>query len=436
MTASIARIDPKTAMFRRDFGANAADLPGAGLPWLDARRLAAIEAFAKTGVPTRRTEAWKYTDLANALSADLEPATQFRSTTKFADPFGGMDAARLVLADGFLIGETRLVDGVELINLAALETTPPDWVKDNLGKAAVGADQPLGAASLALMRGGVAIRVTKPALLHLALISPPRPHAVVSHARVLIVVEENASLTLLESHLGGGRDQTLANLGMEFVVAKNAKLDHVRLQSEPQATLDVTSLNATVGEGGQYRALYVALGRNLSRIDARVRLAAPNAEAHLHGVIALGEGHADMTTVVEHAAPHTTSRQLFKSVLGGHARAVTQGRVSVHEGAMKADSHQLFKALLLSRRAEADAKPELEILADDVICGHGAAVGALDPDSLFYLRARGIPEDEAKQLLVRAFLEDAIEGFVVPAAHDAIWRRLDAVLPTIKDEAA
>jgi Fe-S cluster assembly protein SufD len=182
--------------------------------------------------------------------------------------------------------------------------------------------------------------------------------------------------------------------------------------------------------------LYFALGNNLSRLDARVRLDAPTAEAHLHGVVALPDGHADITTVVDHAAPHTKSRQMFKSVLGGRARAVTQGRVSVREGAVKSDSHQLFKALLLSSRAEADAKPELEILADDVVCGHGTAVGALDPNALFYLRARGIPEDEAKRLLVRAFLEDAIEGFAKPAVHDAIWRRLDAVLPAIRDVAA
>jgi Fe-S cluster assembly protein SufD len=288
------------------------------------------------------------------------------------------------------------------------------------------------------MRGGVAIRATgtKSAALHLVLVSPPRPHAVISHARVLVVVEEGGKLTLLESHLGGGRDQTLANLGMELILRPNAQLDHVRLQNEPRATLDVTSLGAMVAGGAAYRALYVALGNNLSRLDARVRLDAPTAEAHLHGVVALPEGHADITTVVDHAAPHTKSRQLFKSVLGGRARAVTQGRVSVHEGAMKSDSHQLYKALLLSNRAEADAKPELEILADDVVCGHGTAVGALDPNALFYLRARGIPEGEARRLLVRAFLEDAIEGFAKPAVHDAIWRRLDAVLPAIKDSAA
>jgi Fe-S cluster assembly protein SufD len=437
MNVVAARIDPKTAMFRRDFGDNAADLPGAGLPWLDARRLAAMEAFSKVGVPGRRVEAWKYTDLVGALSPDLEPATHFRGTTKFADPFAGIEAPRLVLADGFLIGVPAL-DNVEVVNLGALEANPPDWVKEYLGKDASGADQPLGAAALALMRGGVAIRVagTKPANLHLVFVSPPRPHAVVSHARVLIVVDQGASLTLLESHLGGGRDQTLANLGVELVLRPHARLDHVRLQNEPQATLNVTSLSAMVTEGAVYRALYVALGNNLSRLDVRVQLQAPNAEAHLHGVIALGAGHADITTVVEHMAAHTLSRQVFKSVLGGHARAVMQGRVHVHEGAAKSDSHQLFKALLLSTRAEADAKPELEIFADDVVCGHGTAIGALDPDSLFYLRARGIPQEEAKRMLVRAFLEDAMEGFAPAPVHDAIWRRLDAMLPTIKEEAA
>ena len=131
---------------------------------------------------------------------------------------------------------------------------------------------------------------------------------------------------------------------------------------------------------------------------------------------------------MDHASPHTRSRQLFKSVLGGTGRAVNQGRVIVREGAVKSDSHQLFKALLLSRRAEVDAKPELEILADDVLCGHGTAIGSLDDDSVFYLRSRGIPEDEAKLLLIRAFLADAIEGFGDESVHDAMWREIESGL--------
>jgi Fe-S cluster assembly protein SufD len=165
----------------------------------------------------------------------------------------------------------------------------------------------------------------------------------------------------------------------------------------------------------------------LSRLDTNIHLA-PHSEAVLHNVAALAAGLADMTSVMDHANPHTCSRQLFKSVLGGAARAVNQGRVIVREGAVKSDSHQLFKALLLSPRAEADAKPELEILADDVLCGHGTAIGSLDADALFYLRSRGIPEAEAKLLLIRAFLADAIEGFGDEALHDALWGEIDAAL--------
>ena len=128
------------------------------------------------------------------------------------------------------------------------------------------------------------------------------------------------------------------------------------------------------------------------------------------------------------ASPHTTSRQLFKSVVGGRGRAVAQGRVRVNEGAVKSDSHQLFKSLLLSPRAEADAKPELEIYADDVVCGHGTAIGALEEDALFYLRARGIPEAEARGLLVRAFLDEAAQGFGDEAIHETLWRTLDTAL--------
>jgi Fe-S cluster assembly protein SufD len=159
-----------------------------------------------------------------------------------------------------------------------------------------------------------------------------------------------------------------------------------------------------------------------------VRLEGEGAQADLRNIAAPHAGNADITTVMDHASPHTTSRQLFKSVVGGSGKAVNQGRVLVREGAVKTDSHQLFKALLLSPRAECDAKPELEIFADDVICGHGTAIGALDDNALFYLRSRGVPESEAKELLIQAFLEDAIGDFVDPAVHGALWQRLDVAL--------
>jgi Fe-S cluster assembly protein SufD len=426
MTALARKLDTKTDVFQDDYARNGAQLPGAGLAWLDAKRRAAMDAFAKTGVPSRRVEAWKYTDLANAMESELTPAPPFRGEIGKESPFHH-SGPELLLAGGFLHRAVS-ADGIESFDLARLGGETPDWVRANLGNLASGAEQPLGAASLALMRGGVAIRVRKPATLHLSFVNPPLGYAVVSHARVLLVVENGVSLRLLESHTGEGADETLRNLGMELLLKPQARVEHIRLQAEPSNTLHVTSIGALLERGAEYRGLYTAVGSRLSRLDINVCLAEPDSRATLHNVTAVNSGIADITTVMDHASPHTTSRQLFKSVAGGRGRAVNQGRVLVRKGAIKSDSHQLFKALLLSPRAEADAKPELEIFADDVVCGHGTAIGALDADALFYLRARGVPEKEAQGLLIRAFLEDAMTGFAEEEDRDALWRYLDGAL--------
>jgi Fe-S cluster assembly protein SufD len=433
------RVDPKTTMFRADFAANAEDLPGAGLPWLDERRFKAMQIFAEAGVPTRRVEAWKYTDLAGALDDALEPATPFRAeaeeTGALADPFAGLAATRVVLANGYLqyIGGEALPDAIDVVDLAELSARTPEWVKDHLGQKASGADQALGAVSLALMRGGIAIRVRAGAAnlppLHLRFLNPGRGQPLASHARVLIVLEQGATLDLVESHAGLAQHQLLANLGVEILLGAGARLNHVRLQEEPDSVVHIASVAATLGKDAAYRALFAILGGKLSRIDANIKLAEPGAEAHLRSLAVLtGEAVADVTTILDHAAPHTTSRQLFKSVVAGRARSVAQGRVSVREGAVKSDSHQLFRALLLAPRAEADAKPELEIFADDVVCGHGTAIGALDADALFDLRSRGVPEAEARSMLVRAFLEDVLSEMGEPELRNALWARVDAAL--------
>jgi Fe-S cluster assembly protein SufD len=398
-----------------------------------------MELFADVGVPTRRVEAWKYTDLAAALENELEPATPYRGSAAdadgIADPFAELDMTRVVLSNGFLhyIGGKPLAEEVDIVDLAELSVRTPEWVKQHLGERAAGSDQMLGAASLALMRGGIAIRVragARPIVpLHLRSLGIGRGQPLMSHARVLILVEEGASLDLFESHSGRSEQQMLVNLGVEIVLKRGAKLSHVRLQEEPSSVLHIATIGMSLGKDARYKGIVANLGARLSRLDINVRLAEPGGEAVLHSVTALGdEAHGDVTAVMDHAAPHTSSRQMFKSVLDGRARSVSQGRVTVRPGAVKSDSHQLFKSLLLSPRAEADAKPELEIYADDVVCGHGTAIGALDAAALFYMRSRGIPEAEARALLVRAFLEDAIEGFAEGPAHDALWQRIEPVL--------
>ena len=443
MTAQMRPIlDPKTSLFCEDFSANAADLPGAELSWLNMRRSAAIDAFAQTGMPTRHIETWKFTDLAAVVEGDLEPATSCLARQEETDAITGIlplsRATQITLVNGYLhlIGGTELSKFVDVVDLAQLSVRTPEWVEKHLGLHASAADQALGAASLALMRGGVAIRVRANAKdlpsLHVNFVNPVRGHGLMSHSRVLLILEEGASLDLLETHTGAGEDQLFANLGMEIVLHRTAQLNHSRFQEESGRTLHVTSIGAVLSRDAKYRALIANLGGRMSRVDMNIQLAEPGADAVVRSITALnGEAHADVTTVIDHVAPHTTSRQLFKSVLGARARSVSQGKVTVRKGAVKSDSHQLFKALLLGLRAEADAKPELEIFADDVVCGHGTAIGALDADALFYLCSRGIPENEARSLLVRAFLEDAIDGFAEGEIHDALWQRIDRALGSI-----
>jgi Fe-S cluster assembly protein SufD len=436
MTALAIRQPLEPDVIQDDFAAHSASLPGAGLAWLDKRRAEAMAAFASTGVPTRRVEAWKYTDLSASIGEGLAPASRYRDAVRGTGAFAEIPGSRIVFVNGFFDAVHGSGAGVEIVDLSVIDSRTTGWVKDHLGRLAADREQPLGAASLALMRSGAAIRVQAPnAALHLDFLNPARRGDFVSHTRVLIVIEEGASLRLLESHTGEGTDRTLANLGFEFVLMPGAKLEHVRLQAEAPSVRHVTSIGARLGRAAEYRALYAALGAHLSRVDVRIRLEGEGAEANLRNVAAPHAGIADITTVMDHASKHTTSRQLFKSVVGGTGRSVNQGRVLVREGAVKSDSHQLFRALLMSPRAECDAKPELEIFADDVVCGHGTAIGTLDDDALFYMRSRGVPQPEAKALLTRAFLEEAIEDFVDPAVHDALWRRLDVALGSIETDA-
>ena len=443
MSGPKIRIDPRTRLFEDDFSANSMDLPGAGLAWLEAKRLTALDVFSSIGVPTRRVEAWRYTDLAGALDGELEPATPLRAETEeivgAGDTFAALMATRAVLLNGFLhyIGGTRLSEEIDIVDLSQLSARTPEWVRQHLGEGAASKGQGMGAASLALMRGGLAVRVRAHAkglsALHLRFINPSRGQPLMSHTRVLIVLEEGAELDLLETHLGPSHEQVFANSGIEFVLKKGARLNQVRVQEEGAHTIHVASLDARLEEGAEYNALLLNLGAHLSRVDMNICLAAPSAEVSIAAITALGgEAAADVTTIVDHAAPATKSRQLFKSIVGGRARTISQGRVSVRKGAVKADSHQLFKALLLAPRAEAHAKPELEIFADDVVCGHGTAIGTLDDDALFYLRSRGIPADEARRLLIRAFLGDAIADFVSEDVRTALWTRIDAALTDVE----
>ena len=339
-------------------------------------------------LPTRRVEEWKYSDLRAALGDD-----------------------------GFGHGHARatvgpLPQGVEFFDLD--DPHRPAWVTAHYGKLK---SNTVSAVSLALAKGGVALRVPKnhaagqPLTLHFS---------GKGHVRALLVLEEGASLTLHEQLTG---DDT-RNIGFEIVLGANAQLNHIRLSPAAGEAVQVEEMAVTLARDARYVAHNAAFGSKLSRLEMDIVLAGEGAEAHLTGVCIVSDAHADVTTRVHHAVGHTHSTQLFKKVAAGKSRAVYQGKVSVAVGADGVDSGQTAKAILLGTRAEADLKPELEILADDVKCAHGAAVGDLDADSLFYLRARGLSEHEARNLLIHAFLEEAIpdmaRDMVLDQVNDAL----------------
>ena len=359
--------------------------------WLDARRAEAEKRFHALGVPHRRIEDWKYSDLKTAL-----------------------DGANDDCAASWSLG--KVPEGVELFDLADAEAAP-EWVKAHLGTLP---QNVMASSSLAHARAGFAIRVSKAA----------EPFAVefsgTGSARTLVILEDGASLTLCETQKTDG----YSNLGLEFVIGANAQLTHIRMAPHAAGAVQVEQYAVKVARDGVYRAHFFNGGARLSRAELQIALAGANAQAHLSGVSVLGgTAHADITTHVTHAIGHTTSTQLFKNIAGGKSRAVYQGKVTVEQGADKSDSRQTAKALLMGERAEADLKPELEIFADDVKCAHGAAVGDLDANSLFYLRARGIPEAEARNMLVRAFLEEAVAEIADETIRATVWQAVEDALP-------
>lgn len=408
-------------------------------PVADWRREGASR-FAVLGLPTRRLEGWRYTDLA-ALRATTFRAAGEDDLRRFegALPLLGDDhpeRLRLVFVNGLLHPAlSRLhapVPGVNVTSLAAAGDLAED-LRSRLGReaAADDDDQPMPALNAALMRDGALIHVgrgidvARP--IELVFIGGVGDGPVGYHPRHLIVLEPGSSASLIETHTGGGADRYLANHVTRIVVGESARLRHYLLQSEGTDGYHIATRHAAIAAGARYEAFALTLGGRLTRNEITVTLDGAKAESVLAGAYLLrGKEHCDNTLVSEHRVPHTACRQVFKGVLDDSARGVFQGRIVVHRDAQHSDGHQLSKALLLSDAAEIDQKPELEIYADDVKCSHGAAAGQLDADELFYLRARGIPEGQARRLLIEGFLAEVFDEIAEPDLHAAFTARANA----------
>jgi len=399
-------------------------LPGARVKWLAALRADAAAHVAARGFPTRRVEAWKYTDLSPVAQAGFaEPLTAVAGALALPKPRA---AARAVFVDGRFRADLSALNGLAY-RVASVAQHLPE-LEGRLGTLAPLADHPMNALNTLMFEDGLVVDV--PAgkdAGHLELLSiavdPGRPFAF--HPRHILRIGAGARLSLLETALGGSA-QYLHNPVFEIDLAEAAVLMHGRAQQEGDGAFHLSVIHARIAAEARYDTMAVSAGARLARMEIHAALTGPKASCHMNTAqLAAGRALVDTTTALDHAASYCASRQTCKTVLAGQSRGVFQGKILVRREAQKTDGYQMNQALLLSGEAEMDSKPQLEIYADDVKCSHGATIGALDADSLFYLRSRGVPADQARSMLVQAFLHEAFEGLADDVLHEALTEAVD-----------
>lgn len=427
-------------------------LPAAGLGWLDARRDAALKDFAEAGLPHRRLEDWRYTDLRQALER-TSLASEPRDHILVGLPhhrdamnvFNGTDCYRIVFYDGWLnIGSVIGGKFTDETSCSLEANLDKEWARQLIEMPfhvkETGGIVPL---NTMLMRDGVALHLKKGAKLDKPLyLVFLRSRDGASNFRHLIRLEEGAEATIFETHIETGDDDDVSyargknyfsNHVSNISLARDARLVQIKIQDENVNSIHLASNFVGLDERSHYSSFTMTLGAGLSRGQSFIRFNGEGAEAHVNGATALrGHQHGDQFCIVDHAVPNCASATLFRTVLDDAATGVFQGKVIVRPDAQKTDGRQMTNALLLSRDAAMNAKPELEIYADDVQCAHGSTIGELNREALFYLRSRGIDEETARQLLISAFLDAAFETVPHEAAQDALrelaagWFRLGA----------
>ncbi|MDX2259801.1 MAG: Fe-S cluster assembly protein SufD [Hyphomicrobiaceae bacterium] len=398
-------------------------------------RRAAVERFAELGLPHRRIEAWKYTDLRNGMREALPPAVGDDTRLTIADiivamgPFAGLEPWRVTLVNGVVRSELSskgLSDGLTIKSLAAALSAGDGADAAALASLDAHHDDATIALNTAYMTDGAVVelapgvRLDRPLLLiHVRAGTEGRFTAI----RHRIDIGAGAEAAIVEAYvdLPGAGGEGQINAATAVSVGDGAKVTHVKATVDQGAIVHLGNWIVTLGAASAYRGFQLTSGVGLARQQIFATFAGEDASLDLSGaILARGSEHVDTTLVVDHAVPSCTSRELFKAVLDGEARGVFQGKIVVRQIAQKTDGKQMSQAMMLSPAAEFNSKPELEIFADDVACGHGATAAEIDQDHLFYCRSRGIPEPQARLLLVEAFIGEAIEKLGHEALEEAL----------------
>lgn len=397
--------------------------------WTATLRETAQERFLKVGFPTRKDEDWKYTNVAPIAN------TKFTITSgpgmvspEQIEPFSlsEFNAIELVFVDGFYAPELSqagvLPKGLTIGNIASKKS---DKAADQLGKYADISLNPFVALNTALFGDGAFIHVERGAVIentiHLLFVSTASDQAIVAQPRNLVVVDENAQVTIVESYIGVNSGVTLNNVVSEFICAQNSIVDHYKVQRENRSSFHVTTQQIQLERSANFTSHSFNMGGALVRNDINAELNDEGIECTLNGLYFANSGQlVDNHTSIDHAMPHCNSHELYKGIIDGNGRGVFNGKIFVKQDAQKTDAKQTNQTLLLSDEAQINTKPQLEIYADDVKCTHGATVGQLSDEALFYMRSRGIGQEEARNLLIYAFASDIVSRIKVEPVRDQL----------------
>ena len=392
-------------------------------------RAEAKTRFDRLGIPKPTDEDWRQTDVRSVASFAGTAAAKVDLGRDALDamPLATTIPHRAVLVNGRFDEKLSSLDGLPRGVLVKSLASASD---DRLGSVASSEKAPFVALNTALFTDGLLVRiegnVDPKTTLHIVHVTVPGSAPAATHPRTLVIAEAGAGLTLVESFVALGEGKYLTNAVTEIFADKGAKVVHIKIQDEAAGGVHIASLAGQQSNDSTVVSHNVSLGASVARNDIGSRLDGPGAECHLYGLyVVSGKQHVDNHTWLDHAVPHCPSWEMYKGLLAGDARAVFNGRIVVREGAQKTDAKQSNKNLLLGDGALVYTRPQLEIYANDVKCTHGATIGRLDEESLFYLRTRGIGKDEAKRVLVRAFAGDLIDKVPVPAIRTYLTGALD-----------
>jgi Fe-S cluster assembly protein SufD len=423
-----------------DFERFAANGGAAAPAWLRQLRRSGAERFAARGFPTTHEEAWRFTDvspLARTPFAALH-APRTRATPEAVERvLGGPVGFRVVFVDGLfepaLSAIAGLPRGVKVGSLAEVLATDGDLLAQHLGRYADLDRNPFTALSTAFIRDGAFVLIPKGVAvaqpIYLLFLTSSAAEGCAIYPRNVIVVEREASATVVEAYAALDSGEYLTDAVTEIVLGEGARGRHLRVQQESDEAFHMATSQSSQQRDSDFFSTTVALGARLSRHDVNAVLDGPGARLLLNGLSILGgQQHVDHHTTIEHAQPHGESHELFNGILDGRARGVFTGRIIVRPGAQRTDSKQTNNNVLLSESARADSQPQLEIYADDVKCTHGATIGPLDPNAVFYLETRGIGAGEARQLLTYGFAADIVSRLDDPELRDRLDRLVRARL--------